>query len=61
MEWKSINLSYELPLTSGAQPETFQGRGGFVKLGHFDEHFIKKSRKKAQEVRILEFFSLRYS
>ena len=24
----------------------FQGRGGFVKLGHFDKHLIKKSRKK---------------
>ena len=32
---------------SGAQPEILQGREGLVKLGHFDKHFIKKSRKKA--------------
>ena len=57
MEWKSIDLSYELPLTSGAQPEIFQGRGGFLKLGHFDKHYIKKSRKKAQR-KMLEFFLL---
>ena len=26
---------------AGAQPEIFQGREGFVKLGHFDKHFVK--------------------
>ena len=26
---------------SGAQPEIFQGRGGFVELGHFDKLFVK--------------------
>ena len=31
---------------TGGQPRIFQGRGGFVKLGHFDKYFIKKSRKK---------------
>ena len=25
-----------------AQPEIFQGRRGFLKLGHFDKYFIKK-------------------
>ena len=29
---------------AGAQPEIFQGKGGFVKLGHYD--FVKNSRKK---------------
>ena len=43
---------------SGEQPEIFQGRGGFVKLGHFDKHFIKKSGKKSTQGKILEFFSL---
>ena len=43
---------------SGAQREIFQGRGGFVKLEHFDKNFIKKSRKKAPQGRILEFFLL---
>ena len=42
----------------GAQPEVFQGRGGFVRLGHFHKHFIKKSRKKAPQGSILEFFLL---
>ena len=41
---------------SGAQPEIYQGRGGFVKLGHFDKNFIKKSRKKAPQEKTLEFF-----
>ena len=45
-------------LTTGAQPEIFQGRGGFVKLGHFDKHFIKKSRKTAPQGKILEFSHL---
>ena len=31
---------------AGAQPEIFQGRGGFVELGHFDKHFVKHTRKK---------------
>ena len=38
---------------TGAQPEIFQGRESFVKLGHFDKHFIKKSRKKAPQGNIL--------
>ena len=41
---------------TGAQPEIFQDRGGLVKLGHFDVHFIKKSRKEAPLGKILEFF-----
>ena len=40
--------------SAGTQPEIFQGRGGFVKLGHFDKHFIKKSRKKTPQGKILE-------
>ena len=36
----------------------FSGQGGFVKLGHFNKHFIKKSRKKAPQGKILEFFLL---
>ena len=33
-------------LREGTQPELFQGRGGFMELGHFDKHLIKKTRKK---------------
>ena len=32
--------------STGAQSEIFVGREGFVKLGHFDKHFVKNSRKK---------------
>ena len=42
----------------GAQPEIFQGRGDFLKLGHFDKHFIKNTRKKAPQRKISEFFLL---
>ena len=31
---------------TGAQPEIFQGRGGFVELGRFDKLFVKNTRKK---------------
>ena len=31
---------------SGAQPEVLPGEKGFLKLGYFDKHFVKKSRKK---------------
>ena len=34
------------PMKTGAQPGIFQGRGYFVKLGHFEKHFLKKVRKK---------------
>ena len=46
--------------STGLQPENFQGRGGFVKLWHFDKHFIKKLRKKTLHGKILDFFSLRH-
>ena len=45
-------------LLTGAQPEIFQGRGGLVKLGHFDKHFVKNSRKKGPAGKISEFFLL---
>ena len=53
-------LEVETPDIASAQPEIFQGKGGFVKLGHFDKHFIKKSRKKARKI-FWSFLSLRYS
>ena len=43
---------------TGAQPEMFQGRGGFVKLGHFDKHFVKNLIKKGPTGKISEFFLL---
>ena len=41
----------EVKHNSGAQIEIFQGRGGFVELGHFNKHFVKNTRKN---VRVLQ-------
>ena len=46
---------------AGAQPDVFQGRGAVVKLGHFDKHFVKTSRKKCSAGKKFEVFSLTYS
>ena len=45
---------------TGAQPEIFQGRGGFAELGHLNKNFVKNTRKKAPQGK---FWSLspRYS
>ena len=43
---------------TGAQPEIFQGREGFVKFGYFNKHFLKYSRKKGPAGKISEFFLL---
>ena len=32
--------------SSGTQPDIFQGRGGFVELGHFDKLFVKNTKKR---------------
>ena len=37
---------------TGAQPEIFQCKGGFVKLGHFHKLSVKNSRKKGAAERI---------
>ena len=36
--------------SSGTQPDIFQGRGGFVELGHFDKLFFKNTRKNAGKI-----------
>ena len=43
---------------SGAQPEIFQGRGGFVELEHSNKCFVKNTRKKAVQGKIFELFPL---
>ena len=46
----------------GVQPEIFQGRGGFGKLGHLDKHFVKNSIKKnPRSENFVRVFSPRYS
>ena len=46
-------------MSAGAQPEIFQSRGDFVKLGDFDKHFVKNARKKKKNHRetFWSFFS----
>ena len=45
-----------------AQPESFQPRGGFVELGHFDKLFVKKKKKKRGHAgKNFGTFSPRYS
>ena len=54
-------------MQAGAQPDVFQGRGGFVKLGHFDKHFDKhflqnqEKKPRAGERFGVFVFSARYS
>ena len=46
-------------ITPGVQLEIFQGRGGFAKLGHFNENFVKlKTQEKRPCREILEPFLL---
>ena len=45
-------------MAAGVQPEIFQGRGGFMELGHFNKLFIQYSRKKAPHGKILKLFLL---
>ena len=42
----TINFGKRNTTEAGTQPEIFRGRGGFVKVVHFDKHFVKNSRKK---------------
>ena len=46
---------------AGAQPEIVQGRGGFLKLGHFDKHFLKKPKIKSPAAENFGAFCPRYS
>ena len=43
---------------TGPQPEIFQGRTGFLEFGHFDQHFVKNTEKKAPQGKVLELFLL---
>ena len=43
---------------AGAEPEIFQGRGGFVDFGYFDKHFVKTQEKKGSTGNNFEFFLL---
>ena len=49
------------PFPTGAQPEIFQDRGGFVELGYFDKLFVKNTRKKGPAGSNFGAFPPRYS
>ena len=53
-----IQITY---IYASAQPEIFQGREGFMKLGHFDKVSSELQREKAPQVKILEVFYPRCS
>ena len=52
------NLQENTQGEAGSQPEIFQGRGGFVELGHFDKFFVKNTREKSPQRKILELLLL---
>lgn len=43
---------------TGAQPEIFKSRGGFLELEHFDKPFVKNKREKGPAGKNLGFFCL---
>ena len=45
-------------IRTGAQSEIFKGKGGFVELEHFDNHFVKNITKKGPAEKQMEFFLL---
>ena len=51
-------IAYIIYMQAHNQKKTFQGRGCFLKLGHFDKHFLKNSGKKTMQQKILEPFVL---
>ena len=53
-----VTVLFKKTLCSRRATRNFSGQVRFVKLGHFDKHFIKKSRKKALQGKILKFFLL---
>ena len=47
-----------IPCVSSAQPEIFQGKGGFLEYGHFDKHFMYGIQKNCPtEENFSVFFS----
>ena len=43
-------------IAAGGLPGNFQGRGGFLKWGHFDRHLTATQEWKAPQGKILEIF-----
>ena len=44
-------------MDASAQPESFQGRGIFLELGHFNKYFVRNAgEKKTPQEKSYEFF-----
>ena len=41
VSWQAVKMC-----ETGAQPENFQGRGGFLEFGHFDIRFMVRHTKE---------------
>ena len=53
-EWKKTILL--ISYIWRCKTRKFSGQGGFLKSGHFDKHFLKKSRETALQWKILGLF-----
>ena len=49
-----------LAINPGVQPKIFQGKGGFVELGHLDKYFNKNEKEKSHAEKYLGCFSTGY-
>ena len=52
------NLQENTQGEAGSQLEIFQGRGGFLELGHFDKLLVKNTTEKSPQRKILELLLL---
>ena len=52
--WK-LGWKVKLKVT-GAQPENFRGRTGFLEQKHFDKHFMHDIQKRAPQRKTFLFF-----
>ena len=56
-----LGVGQVLKTNTGMQPETFQGRGGFVESGDFDKHFVKNTTKEVPTGKKFAYFFPTYS
>ena len=57
MRARRVSISSSIYIFTGAQPEIFQGRGGFAELVHFIKNFVKNTRKMAPQGNCWSLFS----
>ena len=57
LNWENDAVCHQKGPSSGAQPEIFQDRGGFVKLGHLINFLSKSQEKRLRGEKVWSFFS----